>query len=169
MKKIVFIILLLISSSSIFAQTYNMKIKQGTGTTYTATGNVDEVTFVDIETTPFVCGGVILYGGDTYHTVLIGAKCWFQENLNVGTRVNANTEQTNNSSIEKYCYSDFDANCTTYGGLYQWGEAVQYQNGATNTSSPSPAFTGNLQGICPAGWHIPTQAEIQIIDYCSGT
>ena len=50
-------------------------------------------------------------------------------------------------------------NCTTYGGLYQWAEAVQYKNGATNATSPSPAFSGNVQGICPTGWHIPTSAE----------
>jgi len=33
------------------------------------------------------------------------------------------------------------------------------KNGATNTTSPSPAFSGNVQGICPNGWHIPTAAE----------
>lgn len=36
---------------------------------------------------------------------------------------------------------------------------VQYTNGATNTTSWSPVPSGNVQGICPAGWHIPTDAE----------
>jgi uncharacterized protein (TIGR02145 family) len=72
--------------------------------------------------------------------------------------------QTNNSTLEKYCYNNDPANCTTYGGLYQWAEAVQYQNGASNTTSPNPAFTGNVRGICPAGWHLPSDAE-----YCTLT
>jgi uncharacterized protein (TIGR02145 family) len=105
----------------------------------------------------------VLYGGQTYHTVQIGSQCWFKENLNVGTRINVSLEQTNNSVIEKYCYNDDIANCTIYGGLYQWAEAVQYKNGATNTSSPSPAFSGNIQGICPTDWHIPTNAEYQTL------
>lgn len=102
-------------------------------------------------TTPFVCGDVLLYGGETYHTVLIGSQCWFQENLNVGTRINGSGNQTNNSIIEKYCYSDLDANCTTFGGLYQWDEAMQY------------VTTQGTKGICPTGWHIPTQTEQQTL------
>jgi uncharacterized protein (TIGR02145 family) len=72
-------------------------------------------------------------------------------------------EQTNNGVIEKYCYSDDPANCTAYGGLYEWAEAVQYQNGATDTSSPNPALSGNVQGICPGGWHIPTYNELDTL------
>lgn len=102
-------------------------------------------------TTPYVCGDVLLYGGETYHTVLIGSQCWFQENLNVGTRINGSQTQTNNSTIEKYCYNDLDANCTTYGGMYQWDEAMQY------TIMPG------AQGICPSGWHIPTEIEFQTL------
>lgn len=164
MKKIIVTLVLVMSSSIIFAQTYNMKIKQGVGTTYSATSTVDEITFENTTSTPFVCGGVILYGGETYHTILIGSQCWFQENLNIGTRINGSTNQTNTAgTIEKYCYADVESNCTTYGGLYQWAEAVQYLNGATNSNSPSPAFSGNVQGICPSGWHIPTQVEFQTL------
>jgi uncharacterized protein (TIGR02145 family) len=111
------------------------------------------------------CPGIptVDYAGKTYNTVAIGDQCWFKENLDIGTRINGSLEQTNNGTIEKYCYNDDPANCTTYGGLYEWAEAVQYKNGATNTSSPSPAFTGNIQGICPSGWHIPTKAEYQTL------
>jgi uncharacterized protein (TIGR02145 family) len=68
-------------------------------------------------------------------------------------------DQTNNSTLEKYCYNNDPANCTTFGGLYQWAEAVQYQNGAGISTSPNPAFTGNVRGICPTGWHLPSDAE----------
>ena len=103
--------------------------------------------------------GTVDYGGKIYNTIQIGTQCWLAGNLDVGTQINGSANQTNNSTIEKYCYNDDPANCTTYGGLYQWAEAVAYTNGATNISSPSPAFTGNIQGICPTGWHIPTLVE----------
>ena len=108
------------------------------------------------------------YAGKTYHTVQIGTQCWLQENLDVGTRINVGLDQTNNEIIEKYCYNDDSANCTTYGGYYQWAEAVQYTNGATNFSPPNPVFTGNVQGICPSGWHLPTVAEFQTLDTTVG-
>lgn len=114
------------------------------------------------------CGKVYYEGGpnndiegDYYNTIMIGNQCWLKENLNVGTRINGNQEQTNNSVIEKYCYNDLESNCDTYGGLYQWAETVQYLNGASNTASPDPAFSGNVIGICPPGWHIPSLAELQ--------
>lgn len=87
------------------------------------------------------------YGGQTYTTVLIGTQCWMKENLNIGTRTADTSNQTDNGSIEKYCYEDNDTNCSTYGGLYQWDEMMQYD------SLPG------AQGICPAGWHIPTDDE----------
>jgi len=111
-------------------------------------------------TTTLICGTTtISYSGKTYHTVEIGNQCWLKENLDVGTRINGAIEQTNNGVIEKYCYNDDPNNCTTYGGIYQWAETVQYQNGASNITSPNPPFKGNVQGICPSGWHIPDNGE----------
>ena len=110
---------------------------------------------------PFQCGvNTVRYYGKIYHSVQIGNQCWLKENLDVGTRINGSSEQTDNSTLEKYCYNDDSINCTIYGGLYQWGELVQYQNGATNYTSPNPAFSGNVQGVCPTGWHIPTNDEL---------
>jgi uncharacterized protein (TIGR02145 family) len=111
------------------------------------------------------CPGIptVVYAGKTYNTVAIGDQCWLKENLDVGTRINLSLEQTNNSTIEKYCYNDSPDSCTKYGGLYQWAEAVQYQNGATNTTVTNPPLTGNVQGICPSGWHMPTNAEYQTL------
>ncbi|MCX6280045.1 MAG: hypothetical protein NT004_18430 [Bacteroidetes bacterium] len=85
--------------------------------------------------------------GKTYNTVQIGTQCWLRENLNIGTKINGSGNQTNNSIIEKYCYSDLESNCNIYGGLYQWNEMMQYVN------------TAGAQGICPSGWHIPTDAQ----------
>jgi uncharacterized protein (TIGR02145 family) len=108
------------------------------------------------------CGQAVTYVGESYPTVRIGTQCWLAKNLNVGSMINGSSNQTNNSSLEKYCYNNNLANCTTYGGLYQWAEAVQYQNGASNTTTVPIAFAGNVRGICPTGWHIPSDAE-----YCT--
>jgi len=83
-----------------------------------------------------------------YSTVRIGDQCWMAENLNIGTKLyfdyyEFNTS-TDNSIIEKYCYNSLESNCDTYGGMYQWNEAMNY------------ITTEGAQGICPDGWHIPS-------------
>ena len=96
------------------------------------------------------CPGIptVTYMGQTYNTVQIGSQCWFKENLNVGTMIIGSQNQTDNGIIEKYCYDDLESNCDVYGGLYQWDEAMQYTT------------TEGVQGICPTGWHLPTDAEL---------
>ncbi|MCF6271552.1 MAG: hypothetical protein L3J41_17725 [Melioribacteraceae bacterium] len=96
----------------------------------------------------------LLRKGKTYHTVQIGDQCWFKENLDVGTMIESNSGgqlQTDNGTIEKYCYNNDASNCDTYGGLYEWNEAMQY------------VTTEGTQGICPTGWHIPTKVEMQTL------
>jgi uncharacterized protein (TIGR02145 family) len=73
------------------------------------------------------------------------------------------TNQSNNATVEKWCYNNEAANCTTYGGLYQWAEAVKYLNGATNGISWNPVPSGNVQGLCPTGWHLPTETELNTL------
>ena len=111
------------------------------------------------------CPGVptVTYEGKTYTTVQIRSQCWLKENLDIGTQINGNTTQTNNGTIEKYCFNDDPNNCANYGALYQWAEMVQYENGAGIYNGPNPPFTRNVQGICPSGWHVPTFGEFQIL------
>ncbi len=111
------------------------------------------------------CAGVptVSYWGVTYNTVKIAHQCWLKENLNIGTRIDGWVDQTNNAVIEKYCYDNLESNCDIYGGLYQWAELVQYLNGATNTTAWSQVPTGDIKGICPEGWHIPTWPEWNIL------
>lgn len=86
--------------------------------------------------------------GNTYGTVQVGTQCWMNRNLNVGSKLDsASTKPADNGKIEKWCYDNDDANCDSGGGLYSWDEAMQYSN------------TEGTQGICPSGWHIPTDAE----------
>ncbi|HNX10724.1 MAG TPA: FISUMP domain-containing protein [bacterium] len=93
------------------------------------------------------CGDNINYAGVIYPTTLIGNQCWLAKNLNIGAIITGTANPTDNGIIEKYCYNDLVANCTAYGGLYQWNETMQYST------------TEAAQGICPAGWHVPTDAE----------
>ncbi|MBU0763834.1 MAG: hypothetical protein KJ607_03250, partial [Bacteroidetes bacterium] len=102
----------------------------------------------------------------TYNTLQIGNQCWMAENLDIGTMISSTGGgqlQTDNGVIEKYCHSNNSANCDIYGGLYEWNELMQY--------NPSDAGNpGTTQGICPAGWHLPTSAELtEITDFVGGT
>ncbi len=97
------------------------------------------------------CPATVNYAGKNYNTIQIGTQCWFQDNLDVGTMKFGSYDQTNNDLIEKYCYHDSIENCSAYGGLYQWNEAMQYST------------TPGVQGICPSGWHIPTNSEFETL------
>lgn len=100
-------------------------------------------------------------GSGPYDIISIGDQCWFTRSLNVGTRINYNTAQTDNSVREKYCYGNTDAFCDQYGGLYQWEEAAAYENSD---------FWSGTRGLCPNGWHIPTESDYQtLIDFLGGT
>jgi uncharacterized protein (TIGR02145 family) len=96
------------------------------------------------QTVPFNFVGCTDADGGHYPIVTIGPQIWMAQNLNVGARIDGLFDQTNNALIEKYCYQDLDEKCNEYGALYQWDEMMQY------------VTTPGVQGICPAGWHLPT-------------
>jgi uncharacterized protein (TIGR02145 family) len=118
----------------------------------------------------------------TSATSICGAQCgtqiWTAANLNTGTTVPAHTEQT--IAGQKWCYGDIPANCTTYGGLYEWASAMNidysYNNNwatvtigiANETCDPCGPSTshGGVQGICPNGFHIPSDMEWSRYEYC---
>lgn len=94
----------------------------------------------------------VTYEGQVYNTIQILNQCWLKENLNIGTRINSIQNQTNNSTIEKYCYNNMPDSCNKYGGLYQWDEMMQYTT------------TQGVQGICPPDWHLPTDEEWKVLE-----
>ncbi|HRZ77559.1 MAG TPA: FISUMP domain-containing protein, partial [Bacteroidales bacterium] len=105
------------------------------------------------------CPGLatLAYGGQIYNTVQIGAQCWMRENLNVGVMVNSygayyQSGMHNDSVIEKYCYGNISSNCNIYGALYEWNEAMGYTE------------IELAQGICPTGWHIPSEGEWRTLE-----
>ncbi len=126
-----------------------------------ADGKWKEVSYGTGIITPINCGFPITDArdGKSYNTTLIGSRCWMAQNLDIGIKILVSADQLNNNILEKYCYGNADSNCAVYGGLYQWGEMVQYLNGASNTTSWNPVPAGNVTGICPSGWHLPTENE----------
>jgi uncharacterized protein (TIGR02145 family) len=75
-----------------------------------------------------------------------------KENLNVGEMIMGNQTQTNNGTIEKYCYANQATKCDELGGLYIWDELMQY------------ATKQRARGICPEGWHIATDGEFKVLE-----
>lgn len=100
--------------------------------------------------------GPALVSADAFDGITIGSQTWATANLNVGTMVTGTTAQTDNSTVEKYCYNDLESNCSTYGALYQWDEAMKYST------------TEGAQGICPAGSHIPTDTDWKTLEITLG-
>jgi uncharacterized protein (TIGR02145 family) len=100
--------------------------------------------------------------GKTYNTVQIGTQCWMAQSLNVGIMIDSALFQSANGILEKWCYNNIESNCDEYGGLYEWYEFMNY----TSSSSSNPS---GRPGICPAGWHIPSDAELtQLVNYLGG-
>jgi uncharacterized protein (TIGR02145 family) len=100
------------------------------------------------------CGLMTDDEGNTYGTVQIGGQCWMAENINIGTMLSAATTEPNTADniIEKWCYGNSTANCEAYGGLYNWNEAMRGSE------------VSGARGICPSGWHIPTDAEYNTLE-----
>ena len=94
--------------------------------------------------------------GKIYQTVRIGDQIWMAQNLDIGEMINGGTLATDNGLIEKYCFGDAPVNCELYGSLYLWREMMHY--GATEMD----------KGICPDGWHIPSDEEWKTLERALG-
>ena len=114
------------------------------------------------------CPGVAVvtdYDGNRYNTVQIGNQCWMKENLRTTHyATGAPISQGNNvdpAVAHYYLPEDID-NVMLCGYLYNWKAAMGQGSG----SAASPSV---VQGICPSGWHVPSDAEwAQLTDYMSG-
>jgi uncharacterized protein (TIGR02145 family) len=98
--------------------------------------------------------------GHRYAYRQIGSQTWMAQNLDVGTRVDAYGGQALDTLLEKYCFGDLDTACNATGGLYQWAEAMAFPATCNESGGTSSCIVQvPHRGICPVGWHIPTQAE----------
>ena len=85
-----------------------------------------------------------------YAVVQIGTQCWMAQNLRTETKRNGKGEIYNLRESTMLGAEGYDV--ATYGLMYDWDAVMQ--GGASSTTAPS-----NVRGICPEGWHVPTDDE----------
>ena len=125
----------------------------------------NEVTFTTLSPVPLPCPGaptVSDVDGNSYATVKIGTQCWTQSNLTVSKYRNGDTIpnitdgtqwwQMNTSSTGAWCNNGNNTNLgTIYGKLYNW------------------YAVSDSRGLCPMGWHVPTDMDWTILmNYLGG-
>ena len=101
------------------------------------------------KTLKVVADSVTDIDGNVYHVVTIGTQLWLRENLRVTRYRNEDQipnvtggEGWKNLTTGAYCvYDNLIINSSTYGNLYNWHALI------------------DSRGLCPAGWHIPSDAE----------
>ena len=111
------------------------------------------------------CGNVTDYDGNVYNAVRIGEQCWMKENLRTTHYANGESialgGMTSTTTPYRYYPNDNSGNVASYGYLYNWKAVMG--NSSSSNSNPS-----GVQGVCPNGWHVPSDAEwIQLTDYVS--
>lgn len=106
--------------------------------------------------------------GQTYKTVKIGDQWWMAENLNFDPGQGGSDDAKYDWS---WCYKDNADNCVKYGRLYTWAAAIDSVKLATDVENPLDCGYGKvcglasadsatlIQGICPNGWHLPSETE----------
>ena len=140
-----------------------------------------------LEGNTFTCGTstVTDHEGNVYATVQIGDQCWMRDNLRTTTSPSTGTylipATSANSTYTGKQARWYNNDSTTYapmnyGLLYNWNAAMDtfntvYGETSVNTSysnAVSVTFSGHRRGICPAGWHLPSDAEwTQLTNYVS--
>ena len=99
--------------------------------------------------------------GNVYTGIKIGTQVWMVENLkttkyNNGDLIGTTIPSTKDISAEnkpeyQWASNDNELNVTPYGRLYTWYAAT------------------DSRGICPTGWHVPTDNEwVTLIDFWGG-
>ena len=105
---------------------------------------------------PSECGGAstVTFDGYTYDLVAIGDQCWFAENLRTEHYANGDAipgelsdgEWGNTTAGAQAVYNNDVSNLADYGRLYNW-YAVD-----------------DGRGLCPSGWHVPTDGEFVTLE-----
>ena len=101
--------------------------------------------------------------GNRYNTVKIGQQCWMRENLRTKKYADGTPILQGNGASTTIGYWYYPMNqpeyMFTYGLLYNWPATM-------HDDIPSNSNPSGVQGICPDGWHVPSDAECtQLLNY----
>ena len=98
----------------------------------------------------------ITYNSETYNITTIGNQCWFSENLksskyrngeDIGSIGGDSDEWSISRGSPQIAYPNFDlTNVETYGLIYNW------------------YAVSDSRGLCPSGWHIPTDEDWLVLE-----
>jgi len=117
--------------------------------------------------------GSLSYQGKTYKIIKIDDQIWMAENFNYkvegskcygeGGKVSVSyDEETDTHTYTTLSEAEIQANCDKYGQLYDWTTAMNLPS-SCNTSSCSKQITAKHRGICPFGWHIPSNDDWNVL------
>ena len=98
-------------------------------------------------------------GGQTYKTVKIGEQVWMAENLNY----KAKGSKCYAEGVDGVSADSIAKNCSKYGRLYSWATAMGID--AKYNSEWWEGSDVKHRGICPSGWHLPSEAEWDNLRY----
>jgi uncharacterized protein (TIGR02145 family) len=109
--------------------------------------------------------------GNAYATIEIGTQVWMAENLKVshypdGTPITQISDEAEwndmTPDVQAYCwYNNLTEYSDTSGALYTWAAAM-------NGELSSDTVPSGVQGVCPDGWHLPSDAEWKILEMFLG-
>ena len=164
-----------LSFSSVFAQNDTMYIMKSGAIAgqYNVNTEVDSVIFYKPTIEETTTGTFTdARDGNQYNWVKIGDQIWMAENLAYLPGVNMVADGSEDAAGSYYYVYGYDGtnvadakatdNYATYGVLYNWTAAMDGE--ASSTTNPS-----GIQGVCPAGWHLPSDAEwTELTDYLGG-
>lgn len=107
--------------------------------------------------------------GNQYDAVKIGEQVWMKQNLKTtryadGTEIPLSIVSSDDTPLAKekpyrWAPNNMEINVQKFGWLYNWRAAIRDSIGSDLNPS-------GIQGVCPDGWHVPSDAEWnQLTDY----
>ncbi|PJJ40235.1 fibrobacter succinogenes major paralogous domain-containing protein [Hallerella succinigenes] len=166
------------SSSSVILSSDSKSSSSNTSSTSVQSSSSSKNEAISSSSVSISSSSVILSGGEgtlkdsrdnqVYKTVTIGTQTWMAENLNYAYK-----GKTSTFDSSSFCYDDDPTNCSKYGRLYLWSAAMD----SAGTWSTNGKGCGNgkfclptypVRGVCPEGWHLPTEEDFRILSRGTG-
>ena len=166
------------SSSSVILSSDSKSSSSNTSSTSVQSSSSSKNEAISSSSVSISSSSVILSGGEgtlkdsrdnqVYKTVSIGTQTWMAENLNYAYK-----GKTSTFDSSSFCYDDDPTNCSKYGRLYLWSAAMD----SAGTWSTNGKGCGNgkfclptypVRGVCPEGWHLPTEEDFRILSRGTG-